>query len=133
MFGTIKHERRGINTKGIGLGLYISKLIVEKMNGKINFFSKYRHGTTFFYTFQVLAYDVHSHLTSQYELKKKNKLKNYKRTLGHVMTVNTQAPNFLKQFSMFQQFQCNRIMITDDEEFCIASMKALLGQAHIDT
>ena len=51
MFGTIKHQKKGINTKGIGLGLHISKLIVEKFKGKINFFSKFRHGTTFFYTF----------------------------------------------------------------------------------
>lgn len=33
IFGTIKDRKRGINTKGIGLGLVISKLIVEKFNG----------------------------------------------------------------------------------------------------
>jgi signal transduction histidine kinase len=53
MFGTIKDTKRGINTKGIGLGLVISKLIVEKFNGEINFFSKYKKGTTFFYTFEI--------------------------------------------------------------------------------
>jgi signal transduction histidine kinase len=53
MFGTIKDTKRGINTKGIGLGLVISKLIVEKFNGEIHFFSKYKKGTTFFYTFEM--------------------------------------------------------------------------------
>ena len=62
MFGTIKHEKKGINTKGIGLGLCISKLIVEKFEGKINFFSKYKKGTTFFCGFEVIDYDVSMHL-----------------------------------------------------------------------
>ena len=53
MFGTIKDTKRGINTKGIGLGLVISKLIVEKFTGEINFFSKYKKGTTSFYTFEI--------------------------------------------------------------------------------
>ena len=77
----------------------------------------------------MLAYDVPDHFTSQLELKKKK----LTRKLAHVMTVNTQAPDFMKQFSILQQFQHNRIMVTDDEEFCIASMKALLGQAQVDT
>ena len=57
MFGTIKHKKKGINTKGIGLGLCISKLIVEKFGGSINFFSKYKKSTTFFYSFEVVEYD----------------------------------------------------------------------------
>jgi K+-sensing histidine kinase KdpD len=42
MFGSIKDEKSKINLDGIGLGLVISKLIVEKFNGEINFFTKYR-------------------------------------------------------------------------------------------
>ena len=57
MFGTVKDINKGINTNGIGLGLVISKMIVEKFNGKINFFSKYKQGTTFFYSFDVLEMD----------------------------------------------------------------------------
>ena len=58
MFGTIKDVNKGINTKGIGLGLLISKLIVEKFNGKINFISKYNKGTTFFFDFEIQAIDM---------------------------------------------------------------------------
>jgi len=39
LFGSIKNEKKKINTQGIGLGLLISKLIVEKFNGKIDFIS----------------------------------------------------------------------------------------------
>jgi signal transduction histidine kinase len=42
MFGSIKDEKKKVNTKGIGLGLVISKLIVNKFGGIIDFFSKYR-------------------------------------------------------------------------------------------
>jgi len=57
LFSTIKHEARGINPKGIGLGLCISKQIVEKFNGIINFVSKYNSGSTFFYTLDVLPFN----------------------------------------------------------------------------
>jgi signal transduction histidine kinase len=50
MFGSIKDEKKKINTNGIGLGLVISKLIVNKFGGIIDFVSKYHRGSTFFYT-----------------------------------------------------------------------------------
>ena len=53
MFGSIKDEEKKLNLKGIGLGLVISKLIVEKFEGYIDFVSKYQQGSTFFYTFRV--------------------------------------------------------------------------------
>ena len=55
MFGSFKDEKRKINTNGIGLGLVISKLIVEKFNGYIDFVSHpkgRKKGSTFFYTFE---------------------------------------------------------------------------------
>jgi len=51
LFGSIKNEQKKINTKGIGLGLVICRLIVNKFNGVIDFFSTYGEGSTFFYTF----------------------------------------------------------------------------------
>jgi two-component system sensor histidine kinase BarA len=57
LFGSIKDEKKQINTKGIGLGLVISKLIVSKFNGFIDFVSKYKKGSTFFYTIEVEKFD----------------------------------------------------------------------------
>jgi K+-sensing histidine kinase KdpD len=51
MFGSIKNTEKKINTQGIGLGLVISKLLVNKFEGKIDFTSKYKRGSTFFFTF----------------------------------------------------------------------------------
>ena len=41
LFGSIKDEKKKINTQGIGLGLVISKMIVHKFNGTIDFISKF--------------------------------------------------------------------------------------------
>lgn len=41
MFGSIKDEEKKLNLKGIGLGLVISKLIVGKFQGYIDFISKF--------------------------------------------------------------------------------------------
>lgn len=39
MFGSIKDEHKQINVHGVGLGLVISKLIVNKFKGEIDFIS----------------------------------------------------------------------------------------------
>jgi signal transduction histidine kinase len=57
LFGSIKDKKRKLNTNGIGLGLVISKLIVNKFGGYIDFLSKYRKGSTFFYTFQIECHE----------------------------------------------------------------------------
>lgn len=53
MFSTFKDQKKNLNVNGIGLGLSICKLIVEKFKGSINFESKVGQGTTFFFTFEV--------------------------------------------------------------------------------
>ena len=53
LFGSVRHEKENINTKGIGLGLVISKLIVEKFNGNIDFISKFKKGATFFFSIEL--------------------------------------------------------------------------------
>jgi len=42
-----------MNTKGIGLGLVISKKIVESYGGKIGFKSKWQKGSTFGFRIQL--------------------------------------------------------------------------------
>lgn len=39
--------------QGIGLGLVISQMIVKKFNGQIDFLSKYKKGSTFFFNFEL--------------------------------------------------------------------------------
>lgn len=53
LFGSIKDEKKELNTNGIGLGLVISKMIVEKFKGTINFDSKFEEGTQFYFDFEV--------------------------------------------------------------------------------
>ena len=44
LFGSHINEKKKLNTDGIGLGLMICKMIVEKFDGSINFASKYKKG-----------------------------------------------------------------------------------------
>jgi signal transduction histidine kinase len=53
MFGSLKDEEKKLNLKGIGLGLVISKLIVGRFQGYIDFISEFEYGSTFFYTFSI--------------------------------------------------------------------------------
>lgn len=39
--------------QGIGIGLVKSNLIAKKFNGEIDFTSKYKHGSIFFFSFQI--------------------------------------------------------------------------------
>lgn len=52
LFGFVDDNQQ-MNTNGIGLGLMISKLIVNKFNGTINFLSEPGVGSTFMFTFRL--------------------------------------------------------------------------------
>lgn len=52
MFVCLKNSRK-LNSQGIGLGLYISKHIVEQFNGHIIVKSEYKKGTRFTFSFDL--------------------------------------------------------------------------------
>ena len=58
MFGSVKNEKKKINTSGIGLGLVISKMIVTQFNGQINYSSVFGVGSNFNYTFEIQEFDL---------------------------------------------------------------------------
>ena len=49
----LDNNKSKLNTKGIGLGLSISNLIVKKFNGIIDFTSEVGVGSNFFFTFEL--------------------------------------------------------------------------------
>jgi signal transduction histidine kinase len=57
MFGSLKDAKSKINVHGVGLGLVICKLIVNKFDGNIDFISKHKKGSTFFFTFKLEEID----------------------------------------------------------------------------
>jgi signal transduction histidine kinase len=73
LFGFLDTTKE-LNTKGIGLGLHISKKIVQEFGGDINFTSKWGEGTTF--TF-VLALNKNTQTVNQVVRNKNPKKKIY--------------------------------------------------------
>ena len=51
-------DKGKVNTEGIGLGLVISQLIINKFNGEIDFNSKFGQGSCFYFTFEVEKINV---------------------------------------------------------------------------
>ena len=116
LFGSIKNEKHKFNIQGIGLGLIISKMIVNKFGGQIDFVSKYKKGTTFFYTFLV------DKVTQEMVIEHVNKA-NQKKIRNNRPT---NLSNVAENMSDILEGQEERILVADDEEFCIASMEIMM-------
>ena len=78
-------------------------MIVKKFGGEIDYTSQFGKGSTFFYTFQIQK-------VQDSDLKSNSSL----------------LPLELAE-------QPKKMMVIDDEEFCISSMKVMLQKAGIDT
>jgi K+-sensing histidine kinase KdpD len=60
LFATMKNTRES-NTQGVGLGLCISRMIVEIFGGEIKVDSEPNEGTTFTFTFRIFKNPENSH------------------------------------------------------------------------
>ena len=122
MFGSIKDEKKKVNVQGVGLGLVICKLIVNKFDGEIDFISEHKKGSTFFFTFEIDQPDRqqidHSETDSESD---KTSERQCKTTLS-----------FRECIEYVNKHKQDRIMCVDDEEFCLASMKTLLSKSGVD-
>ena len=122
MFGSIKDEKQKINVQGVGLGLVICKLIVNKFGGEVDFFSKYKKGSTFFFTFETEEIDIQpiqSRLDT--EVAQNNR----------IMTEN-KGLSIMQTLLSLEKHKDTRILCIDDEEFCIAALRALLFKLEVD-
>ena len=55
LFGFLESSKE-LNTKGIGLGLHISKKIVQEFGGEISFVSEWGKGTSFTFVMALAKY-----------------------------------------------------------------------------
>lgn len=129
IFSSIKDPKRNINTKGIGLGLVICKMIVEQFKGRIDFRSVYNRGSTFFYQFELEGFsdnDIQAAMRSELNF---NCVPSFQ-----PLEVDRKATfSFIDTYAKFQVLAEKRILVVDDEEFCISTMKMMLKMAGVDT
>lgn len=53
LFGNVENCRNDLNSKGVGLGLYISKMIVQQFNGQVDVQSQPSAGSNFTFSFKL--------------------------------------------------------------------------------
>ena len=108
------------NTSGIGLGLYVSKLIVEQFNGSINFISQENQGSNFHFNIEIEELlDIH-----HFSIPSSTNFRHTKVSL-------IKKQNSLRENPFMNG--CKRIMVVDDEEFCISTMQFMLERLMVDT
>jgi PleD family two-component response regulator len=107
---------------------------VEKFDGYIDFISKFKKGTTFFYTFE---FDLVEEVEWLNVTRKKTcQIGDLKIMKAETRAIESSCLNginsALQKHDLFMRHQHNRILIVDDEEFCISSMKAILYNFGVD-
>ena len=145
LFGSHKNTKKHINPDGIGLGLVICQLIVCQFFGVIGFTSKFRKGSTFFYTFQLESISAQE----LREVASKNKMcasKGKKVVRQEISPAKTEGSNLtifnykkdinmnsiLQNWLKMAEFRHLRVLVVDDEEFCLSSMRVILYKMGID-
>ena len=130
MFGSEQNT-----TNGIGFGLLISKLQVNEFDGDIDFDSVWEEGSTFFFTFKLHDFSLDDYVPVKRAARstKIEDLQIYSPSFGsNDLKVSSLLKIFL-DLNNYNKFKENRILVVDDEEFCLSSMKAILFNMGIDT
>jgi hypothetical protein len=97
-------------------------LIVNKFNGNIDFISKYKKGSTFFFTFEIEEIGlIIPEKRETTEISDENRI-----------MVEDKRISFMNCLISFEKYKVGRILCIDDEEFCIASMRAIMFKLGVD-
>ena len=119
IFGNVIGKNE-INTNGIGLGLVISKMIAQDFGGDVDFFSEYKQGSTFFFTFRL---DNGGSFSSE----------EAKRRASGIPIMDSKQDFFAgSMIDLYSRYGKNRIMVVDDEEFCISALRSMLVKQGIN-
>lgn len=161
LFGCIQDEESQVNTKGIGLGLVISRMIVNHFGGDVSFESQHHVGSTFRFNFITEKIcDGERKTSSNTQVHIPNfELESFQpptRKSSLISYVNPKATSLIAS-SIFQVSNCSydevmkrrifvqanqirsllatgrkRILIVDDESTCLMGVRAMLKSLAID-
>ena len=104
--------------------MVICKQIVKKFSGNIDFLSRFGKGSTFWFTFETLPFEQAILVKAESKLTFS--------VSNSIVAPSAKVFNFKEHLKVLERFRYKRILVADDEEFCIASMKAMFGQLGVD-
>mmetsp|Transcript_33670 Transcript_33670/g.51996 ORF Transcript_33670/g.51996 Transcript_33670/m.51996 type:complete len:141 (-) Transcript_33670:215-637(-) len=114
-------------------------MIATKFRGTIDFISKWNKGSTFFFTFEVVPFDLEAFLQEEAAEKIQSSPRKPKQSLktpSQISKTNCDEPDLtpiIKAVEMQKKLvSTSRILVVDDEEFCLSSMRAILGRLGVD-
>ena len=102
-------------------------MIVEKFNGMIGFESVYDKGTTFYFEFEVIEYD--EDLEAIEEATKSNEIESI---VASKKRSHMPEMKFIDAYIKLNSIKDKRILVVDDEEFCISAMEIILKMSGVD-
>ena len=139
LFGSVRWaDMTGSNTSGIGLGLFMSRKLVEQFGGEIGFDSEPGKGSDFYFTFAlkeedptVLSkkYKMHNQVNSIFKsppLRQKQVALSWK-SIDMNLFSDMHSEDRLQESTNFPQ-----ILIVDDQVFNIEALKIILKLSNIN-
>ena len=130
LFGTIDRTHNRVNLKGIGLGLVMCKMIVEKFDGGVHFESEQGHGSVFTFRFKLekdtkeIKDESDSDEEDSHSLRSDSEEEEEKSSDGPLTIIGLQH-NLVK----LREHKHERILMIDDESYCLLSLKTMMSKA----
>lgn len=134
LFSSISDQEKDISTEGIGLGLVICKKIAEQFRGEIKFKSRYGAGSTFDFSFEAELVDLEKGESMEMDstIVENMEYDDKQSYDGQPLRLENRSLTFMGAYSVIAKYKDKRILVADDEEFCISTMKILLKKAGVD-